>query len=59
MTCKDLAEQLLTTPGAYVLLEAGGNWVEVVGVEPAENHRNAVTLTLGKPVQGERGDDPT
>ena len=52
MNCKRLAELLLKTPDAQVLLRAGGDWVEVCDVKATGVHRNAVTLEVCNPALG-------
>jgi hypothetical protein len=46
MTCREVAEQLLRTPNAEILVRVGNEWAEVFGVCGTGEHRNAVTLRV-------------
>jgi hypothetical protein len=46
MTAKEVANELLKTPDAQVLIKVNNSWVEVSAVKPTGVHRNAVTLDI-------------
>lgn len=52
MKAKEVAEQLLRTPDAEVLVKVSNDWVEVCGVGATGRHRNAVTLLVQNPSLG-------
>lgn len=49
MNCKELADLLMKTPKAQILLRVSNDWVEVCGVKYTGQHRNAVTLEVISP----------
>ncbi len=49
MQVKALAELLLKTPDAQVLLKVSNDWCEVTGVVGTGQHRNGITLTAYNP----------
>ena len=52
MNCADLAKILMQTPTAAVLSKVANDWVEVWGVIPTGQHRNALTLNTRMPGGG-------
>lgn len=45
-TCREIADLLMQTPDAVLLLKDDGVWRTVAGVTPTGEHRNAVTFQM-------------
>ena len=48
MTCYELSEMCQKTLDAVVLVKIDGQWLPVTGLEATGEHRNAVTIKIGK-----------
>ena len=52
MKAREVAEKLMKTPDAEVLVRVSNDWVEVCDVGATGEHRNAVALLVMNPALG-------